>query len=181
VWAIHVAARRDIDPPAHDAQQAADLLNRYTGEIQDDPRAGDLADEIGYAVVIAQRAVDKPLQHAYVGPCDECGADLYTHPRAREVTCGNNPCEATYDVAERRAWLLGKAEDQLLTATEMSRALPGLVQQPLTAATVRGWARHGRITAHPPLPKRPNDPVYRVGDAINLLNAIQRGEDKRAS
>lgn len=177
-WSDHVAARRDTNLTGQTTLQRADWLTLYLGEVQDDPRAGDLADEIGYAVITAQRAVDKPLIHQYVGPCDLCGSDLYAHPRSKVVACRNQPCDAEYNVEDRRAWLLSKAEDQLMTATEISRALPNLLQRSLTSATIRGWARHGKITQHPPLPDRPRDPVYRIGDVLSILNAIQRGGQK---
>lgn len=70
---------------------------------------------------------------------------------------------------------------QLLTATEMSRALPGLLprdpngrQPALTAAMIRGYAHRGRLAKHPPHPSRPHEPLYLV---INLLNALHREDD----
>jgi hypothetical protein len=119
---------------------------------------------------MAGRTVDKPLQHVYAGPCDECGVDLYAHPKASSVSCRN--CARDYDIDSRRKWMLTKAEDQLLTATEMSRALPGLLQQALTASMIRGLAHRGRLTQHPPHHTRPRDPLYRVGDVLELLNEI---------
>jgi hypothetical protein len=171
-WARHITNQRgepawwrsDDTTAYHYAEFLLDCLR----QIQRDEGAGDLADEIGYAVIQAQRAVDKPMQLQYVGPCDECGADLYAHPRADTVACRNCECEP-YNVQQRRKWLLDQVEGQMLTATEMSRALPGLLQKPLTAGTVRGWARHGKLTAYPPLPHRPRDPVYSVGDVLTIL------------
>lgn len=180
-WVVHVATRADLMPlpppltTPNDPDRLAQLLDQNLDYIQSDERGGDLADEIGYAVIQAQRAVDKPLQLQYVGPCEECGGDLYAHPKATHVEC-RNCSHPPYNVAERRRWLLERAEDQLLTATELSRALPGLLQAPLTAATIRGWARWGKITPHPPLPHKPNDPVYRVGDVITHLNEVRRGD-----
>jgi len=173
-WADHVAQRRGIPAPEHDPVKAASFLRCFLGEIQDDQMAGDIADEIGYCVIMAGRTVDKPLQHVYAGPCDECGVDLYAHPRASDVSCRN--CARDYNIDTRRKWMLTKAEDQLLTATEMSRALPGLLQQQLTASMIRGLAHRGRLTAHPPLPDRPREPVYRVGDVIELLHEISSRE-----
>lgn len=141
--------------------------------------AGALADEIGYAVIVAQRAVDKPLQLVYVGPCDKCGWDLYAHPRRAVVACRNDECGAEYEIASRREWLLKQAEDQLRTATEISRALPNLLQRPLTAAKIRGWAYTGRLAKHPPLPDRPNEPVYRIGDVIDLCREEAEKESRR--
>ncbi|MCW2901579.1 MAG: hypothetical protein JWO67_3844, partial [Streptosporangiaceae bacterium] len=35
-----------------------------------------------------------------------------------------------------------------------------------------------RLTPHPPLPDRPRDPVYRLGDVIELLNEIAEEETR---
>lgn len=173
-WATHIAGRRNIPAPECEPMRLASFLRVFMGDIEDDEQAGDIADEIGYAVIMAQRTVDKPLQHVYAGPCDECGVDLYAHPRASDVSCRN--CARDYDIDSRRKWMLKQAEDQLLTATEMSRALPGLLQQQLTAAMIRGLAHRGRLAAHPPHHSRPRDPLYRVGDVIELLNELSRQE-----
>jgi hypothetical protein len=72
------------------ARLAAYLLDHLL-DITAHPDAGDCADEIGYAVITAQRAIDKPLQAQYAGPCEAegCGADLYARLYAREVVCRN--------------------------------------------------------------------------------------------
>lgn len=183
-WSVHVAQRRDIPAPQLHPPVLAEFLIRYLGEIQDDTRAGDIADEIGYCVIVARRAVDKPLQHRYVGPCDKCGADLYAHPHSKVVACPNTPeCDAEYNVEDRREWLLQKAEDQLLTAAELSRALPNLLQQPLTASAIRGYARrHGdKLPQKAPHAKDPNkSPRYRVGDLLALLHDIRNEQHRTA-
>jgi hypothetical protein len=170
-WAEHTSSRLGHELPAlfrDNAVQLAGWLHTFT--LVDDPEVGEMCDEIGYAVIRARRAIDKPAEMLYAGPC-ECDNDLYAHPRAPEIEC--RECGAVYDVEGRRNWLLDAAEDQLLTATDMSRALPGLINQPLTSAMIRGWARHGRITQHPPLPRRPRDPTYRVGDILGVLLEMQ--------
>jgi hypothetical protein len=152
------------------ALAAAQCLLAYLDQIQVAGYAGDLADEVGYCVIQGQRAVDKPLQLVYAGPCDECTADLYAHPKASDVSC--RQCAAVYEVEVRRRWLLEAAEDQLLTAAEMSRALPGLLKTELTASMIRGLAHRGKLTPHPPHPDRPREPLYRVGDVLNLISEV---------
>jgi hypothetical protein len=172
-WAYHLAFDHGTVGPMS-SEKAARYLAASLDAIQRDEQAGDLADEIGYAVIQAQRAVDKPQQLQYTGPCEECGADLYAHLRASHVACRN--CPQTYPIEQRREWLLTQAEDRLLTAAEMSRALPGLLRKPLTASMIRGWAHRDRLTAYPPLPERPRDPVYRVGDVLDLIRELQQGD-----
>ncbi len=183
-WTHHVAARTGTGTRVFGAQASALWLLADLDVVRSDPDAGQLADEIGFAVVTARRAVDKRLQRSYLGPCmnelseharkarpgaEFCLHDLYAHPHAVEVTCEADGCGATWGVAELREWLLGEAEDQLRTATELSRALPDLLRIHITAATIRGWYRHGKIAQHPPVPTsdRPKDPTYRVGDVID--------------
>lgn len=129
-------------------------------------------------MVTGYRAVDKPLQHTFLGPCDQCGEDLYAHPKARGVVCRNSECEAEYDIGYRREWLLRQAEGQLLTATEMSWALPELLQRKLTASTIRNYAHRGRLTQHPPHPHRPREPLYLVREVLDLLAELA-GERER--
>lgn len=166
IWSKHVAGRAGIPAPASDF---AGFLTSYLPTITTDPDAGQLADEIGYSVIMCTRAVDKPLQLIYVGPCDLCQCDLYAHPRHLIVACRQPDCTAEYKIAERREWLLEKAKDQLLTATEMSRAIPELLGRPLTSSQIRGMAHRGKIAQHPPHPKKPRDPLYRVGDLVYAL------------
>lgn len=170
-WAKHTAARAGIPAPTRDP---AGFLLSFLTTIQSDESAGQLADEVGYIVVVSRRAVDKPMQLVYVGPCDLCTADLYAHPRSLTVACRQLGCDAEYRVEERREWLLDKARDQLLSAAEISRALPGLMprQQKLTSSMVRGWAHHGRLAPKPPHPDKPREPRYRLGDVLIILDDI---------
>lgn len=182
-WADHVASRRGTTLDSHQPRHLAEWLSMHLGDVRDDPRAGDIADELGYAVIVARRAVDKPLRHVYVGPCDRCGTDLYAHPKAAVVDCPNTPdCDTAYRVAERRDWLLDRVRDQLCTATDISRALPALLGLQLTSATIRGWARHRGLVRHPPIPtsERPHDPVYRVGDVIDMAREMAQTKARRA-
>jgi hypothetical protein len=155
----------------------AEWLTARLDVIRRDPLAGELVDEIAYATCRAFIAIDRPPTLAYLGPCS-CSPDargrpveIYARPNAVEATCRG--CNETYTVADRREWLLKRAEDQLLTAAECSRALPNLLQRPLTAAMVRGYARRGRLTPRPAHPLDPrHDPRYRVGDVLDVLSRI---------
>jgi hypothetical protein len=170
-WAMHIAGRLDgLTGSGWNEPRLANYLLDHLGTILTDPAAGQIADEIGYAKGMAMRAIDKPAPRVYVGPCEDCDKDLYAHPRAAEVECRTPDCGAIYPIEARRRWLLGKAEDQLRTAAELSRALPELLQRPLTASMIRAWAHQGRIVKHPPLQNRPNDPLYSVKDVIDICN-----------
>jgi hypothetical protein len=176
-WAMHIAGRLDgLDRDTIWTElRLANYLLDHVGTILTDPAAGQIADEIGNARGLAQRTIDHPVQRVFAGPCEDCDKDLYAHPRAAEVACKTSDCGAIYPIEARRRWLLGKAEDQLLTAVELSRALPGLLRRPLTAAMIRGYAFRGRLTQHPPL-KLKGPPLYKCGDVLSLLNEIAEDE-----
>lgn len=179
-WAAHTAGRFEgLDRTVIWTEtRLAQYLLDHAADILTDPAAGQCADEIGYARGMVQRAIDKPIIMTFVGPCDDCGKDLYAHPAAAEVTCRNPECGRIYPIDARRVWLLGKAEDHLLSAAAMSRALPDLLQVKLTADMIKGYARRGRLTQHPAHPKRPNDPLYRVGDVRDLIFGIVDGAER---
>jgi hypothetical protein len=173
-WAVHIAGRLgglDRDTIWTELRLAAYLL-RNLNTILTDPNAGMIADEVGYARRMAQKTIDKPEPRVFVGPCEFCEMDMYAHPSAAEVVCKNPDCgDEPYPIEARRRWLLGKAQDQLLTAIDMSRALAGLLpkEKTITASMLRGLARRGRLTQHAPLPDQPKRPRYRVGQLLEIL------------
>ncbi|GAA1766068.1 hypothetical protein [Streptomonospora arabica] len=120
-------------------------------------------DEITHAVQQARRAVDIPAVSVYVGPC-ECGAAVYARTGSPLGTC--RECGAQWGVAEQREWMRNAAEDTLMTAAEIARATsrPSALVSP---GTVRSWASRGRLEAHGHNERK--HPLYRLGDALNLL------------
>lgn len=110
------------------------------------------------------RLVDHPPERVFAGPCGLCGEDLYATPGEPVVVC--SACRTPEDVEERRAFLLAKVDDQLVTATEMARALTTL-GQPVTPERIRQWKHRGRILARGS--NLAGVPVYRVGDVVSLL------------
>lgn len=106
--------------------------------------AGESYSAIEDAVRRATRTIDRPQEAWYAGPCDECKRDLYARSAAaKRLVCRD--CGTEYDPAARREWLLKSAEGALLTASEMSRALSGLLGEQLSASTIRGWIQHKRL------------------------------------
>lgn len=137
----------------------------------------DAVDEITDAVTKCHRIIDRPADRWFAGPCNaeledgaECGRDLYAVAEKGNVKCTG--CGAVYDIAERRTWLLAAAEDRLHDATTIARSVSWLGASPLNAARVRQWASRGRIVAKG---HDGNQPLYRIGDAIDLLAASTKG------
>lgn len=145
------------------------------------PAADELHADVHAIVRRVRGLLDPPPQRAYLGPCDaelaeddpvgdRCPCDLYADLRHAEVDCPR--CGARWSVAEKREWLLGQVDDQLATVTEVTRAMPALLDTQLADSTVRWWASTGKITQYPPHPHDARQrPRYRVGDVITLAIA----------
>lgn len=114
----------------------------------------------------ATRVVDLPPERVYAGPCDLCGNDLYAIPGAVTMRCDSIGCDGTYDVSQRRAWLLGAVSDRLATTTEICTALTSL-STPVTPNVIRGLVYRGRIVAKGT--DSHHHPLYRVGDVMEVL------------
>lgn len=182
-WAMHIAGRLDgLEGDGWTEPRLAVFLLRNLNTILTDPAAGQIADEIGYAKGVAMRAIDKPTPKVFVGPCEDCEMDMYAHPSAAEVECKTPDCGAAYPIEARRRWLLGKAEDHLLTAPEMSRALPNLLGRSVGLDELKGLLRRrrDRIAQHPPV-KLNGPPLYRVGDIAAMFHEIAEEEARRTS
>jgi hypothetical protein len=130
----------------------------------------EILDELTHLELQLRGFVDRPADKWYAGRCDQCERDLYAKTGATTVTC--RECDLEYDVEARRAWLLKAAEDYLVNATDLARAVSWLGGEPLTAQRVWQWAKRGRIAVkgHEMTGGRLL-PMYRLGDALDLLAA----------
>ncbi|MFN2496969.1 MAG: hypothetical protein ABR608_13840 [Pseudonocardiaceae bacterium] len=138
-------------------------LQIHLDALRNTERASTAMDPLDRAVKRARRAIDRPPEVAFGGPCNECGADLYARGTASCFVCPT--CGTVYQFEQRRAWLLTATADSLLTASEASRALAGMLGRPLSANTIRTWATTGRLASHSSHQGRP---LYRVGDLVEL-------------
>ncbi|MER7212469.1 hypothetical protein ABT340_35900 [Streptosporangium sp. NPDC000239] len=157
VW---IAASRT---PADTLPALARWLIRQRRALLAHPAVEEAVDELADAVRQARRAIDRPADRVYAGPCNQCGQDLLASPGARAVTC--RTCELEYDIHGRQKWMREHIKDQLAHSTAMSGMLHQLgVDVP--ASTIRYWGQGRR------LPSRGTDqrgrPLYRVGDVLEL-------------
>jgi hypothetical protein len=152
-------------PPADKISSCCNYLIRYVDRMRVAEWGPDILDELTHLEHQLRQFVDRPGDKWYAGPCDTCRRDLYARTGSPTVDCSE--CQLTYDVPARRTWLLEQAEDQLVNAATLSRAISWLGGQPLTEQRVRQWGHRGRITVkgHEPTGR----PLYRVGDALDLL------------
>lgn len=141
----------------------------------------EIIDELTNAIAKCRRVIDRPADKLYAGRCDSeydagegqivtCPEDLYVRVGAKVVNC--QTCGTPSDIPQRRARLLKEAEEVLATAVEISRAVSWLGTEPLTADRVRQWASRDRLLARGH--DKDGRPMYRVGDAIDLLSGTTK-------
>ncbi|GAA4707356.1 hypothetical protein APR04_003789 [Promicromonospora umidemergens] len=122
----------------------------------------------------AARVVDRPPDRVYLGRCvgrvvpggdpvEPCTEELYAVPTRPEFSCPR--CGWIYQLAERRAHLLGMTTGLQLGATDCARALAGLGLD-ITASRVRVWASRHLIK---PVEDGDGNPVRRRGHAVYLV------------
>lgn len=124
----------------------------------------DAVTEITGIVNRGTRIIDRPADRWFAGPCDECQEDLYAASQVGDIKCRN--CGTGFDIAERREWLIGEAEDRLATAAVIAGAVPIIAGLHITADRIYKWKQRGQIL------DRGHDganPLYRVGDVIDLM------------
>jgi hypothetical protein len=132
--------------------------------------ADELYADITGATAQAWRAIDRGPSNAYSGICGnttdegECGQPLYSHPDHDWVRC--RTCDAEWNVAERRQWLLLLAAETPLTATRMAGLLVH-ARIAITAAQIRSYAAHGRI--HAVGRNARGHPLYRIRDVREAI------------
>lgn len=152
-------------------------LRPRAGWLRHHTRGGEALDQIRAVVADARRAIDRPADRLYAGPCQGCGTDLYARLDAAYVVCPG--CETPWEVAELRAWLLTTAEDVLATTTELARALTRLAQ-PVTPSMIRGYVHRGGLAAHGQRMEGPKAvPLYRLGDVLDCVTRAATAKSER--
>jgi hypothetical protein len=150
-------------------------LGQHLADIRMREWAGEVATELKRASAEGWRAIDRPEERWYAGPCGneidlddgtvQCGTVLWA--RIEEATIRCRGCLHTWDVAERREWLVRAAEDHLESARIIASALTVMTRRRITASTIRNWASEGIVTA---LGERDGAKLYRVGDILAAMN-----------
>lgn len=143
------------------------------------PAVVDIAEEIGAVVDQARRAVDRPADKQYSGPCPDCGEGLYARQGAVQVTCRG--CGSDYDMQDRKACLLTEVQGTLATASQVANILTqllgnGAVLQP---RTVRNWALRKLVFAHGSDQK--GRPLYLVAECEKkFVEELERQHNREA-
>jgi len=103
----------------------------------------EAVDEIVFAVQQATRAIDRPEERQYVGPC-ACGRDLYRKPDAPVARC--RYCEAEYDAEALTNGLRDQVMGRLVTAREGATLLSRF-DLATGQGTIDKWCERKRIIA----------------------------------
>lgn len=176
-WAGHISVQRGMPVPErrHIAREAIVLtfIATHIDWLAHRPEAPDAFDELHSAINLIRHNIDTNAGLLYLGPCDTCHRDLYTREGTTTATCPG--CATTYDVTDRRDWLLQQADDRLERAADICRALSGFGID-ITRHRLKQWEYAGLLIAkgHDHL----NRPLYRVGDVVDVS---RRMLEKRAS
>jgi ribosomal protein L37AE/L43A len=148
---------------------AAKFIGEYVWWLRHRPEAPEAFKDLTLADRDLERVIDRPAPMKYAGPCNICRKDLYVREGAAMVEC--RPCGMTYDMDQRREYLLKCAEDRLERAAQIARAVTDL-GSPISADRIRKWAERGRLLPHATDPR--GRPLYRVGDVTELLRSEPR-------
>lgn len=122
----------------------------------------EACDEIVFAVTAAMRAIDRPAERQYVGPC-QCGRDLYRKPGAAVARC--RACEAEYDAEALTNALRDQVMGRLVTAREGATLLSRF-DLSTKQGTIDTWCERGRIVprGHDPKGRR----LYLFDELVTL-------------
>lgn len=115
------------------------------------------------ATARARRAIDRPAQREWIGPCD-CSTDLYAAPGETAVECLQ--CERVHNVDVYRRRLLRAAGNHFEgTATELA-AMMSRFGYKVAPGTITQWGVRGKLTASG---TRRGKPSYRLDHVIELV------------
>jgi hypothetical protein len=192
MWARSVAERREVTLDATlTPDELARWLLRWPTEIAGHPDALELHGDIIGLTKAARRTIDRHPELRYLGPCDTCTTDLYAAVHADIIECRGDTsdeageptrCSARYDIAQRRAWLLEQAADQLRTARQLASELPWIAGVKITAGQIGMWANRDRITEYLPHPRDPRKARrFRVGEVIDFARRMATEKAARHS
>jgi hypothetical protein len=169
LWETHGVGPLVVSP---DPASLSRFMLRWPSHLAAHPAIEELDDEIRAAVKNARQAIDRRADtRVFLGRCDlndpenlECSRELYATRSQEQVTC--KACGAEWSVAERRAWLLGGVEDEVMTGPVLA-ALVTRLGVPITVGQIQGLARKGVLRAATMDTHRKRS--YRVGDVLDVF------------
>lgn len=170
-WGV-VAARDSLVVEAAFVGQDVDWVRRH-------PQAGEMLGSFGRAVKNAYQAIDRARDRQYLGAClaEEdgliCHAELWIKPGSHQHRC--TQCETVHEVGKRRAELLEKAEDLIVTPREASQYVGEVGGITIGHQRIRNYLDRGRISKRPSIDGKLR---FRLGDLLVVI--LDESERKSA-
>jgi hypothetical protein len=172
-WTALIAEQRGLPHPAYLLRDLAAFLEHQITWLRAQAAGAEALEEITAALRNATRVIDRPADRKYAGPCttDGCDGEFIAYDQARLARCRD--CAAHVELTARQTELLEQANDMLLTAPQLEKALGGLGTE-VRAKRIHEWCARDRLTNR----GTPDRPVYRVGDVRHLaaLAAARKGK-----
>lgn len=141
-WCRLIAEERGWNLPEDEPAKIAGWILHHMTWLRGQ-EAGHLAiEEITSAVNAVRRAVDRPAERLYAGPCKECGIDLYGKPGATSLTCKH--CEAVLTLESQHDWMDAVLLDKIVTAKEGSMLLARYGMK-ASKETINKWRQRGKL------------------------------------
>ncbi|UYL87827.1 helix-turn-helix DNA binding domain protein [Gordonia phage OneDirection] len=163
-WVEHTCTHSTrVWPGEQRSAHYARWLDRYLIDLAKTEEAPTAVDELTDAWKQAKRAIDRPQDQEFAGPCQsttpgvECGG-VYCRKNADLKNC--QTCGATIDIPALRAAMESVMRDWLYTKQELRTALVIYLKKPVPRSTIDGWIRNGRLADHAG--------KYRLDEALTL-------------
>ena len=144
-WCRLIAEERGKDLPEDTPPAVAGWLLNHVTWLRHHLAGAEAVEELTNAISQVRRAVDRPAERIYAGPCADCGGDMYGKPGASSVEC--RPCGLEYDVAGRVEWMRSQVYGRLVTARE-GAALLSRFGMPTQQKTIDKWHERKRVPDH---------------------------------
>jgi hypothetical protein len=144
-WCRLIAEERGKQLPEDAPPAVARWLLNHVTWLRHHRAGAEAVEEITSAVNQVRRAIDRPAERIYAGPCADCGGDMYSKPDASTVEC--RPCGLSYSVTEMRDWMRSQVYGRLVTARE-GVVLLSRFGLPVVQKTIDKWYERKRVMDH---------------------------------
>lgn len=135
----------------------------------------------------AVRAIDRPEDRLYAGPCSgtihlaegitiQCERRIWARPEDASVRC--RACGTVHIVADRQAYMLTAAADLLMPGPKICSVMTTMLRVLVKRSTFRSWVHRGKLVRRG---VRDGADLYRFGDALALWRQGDRGDDARTA
>lgn len=170
IWVDELAQLRR-EPIPDTWPRIRDTLTAWSDWMTTNEAGAQAIDEILDAHHHALRAIDRPPERTYAGPCPTCHGDVYGRPGSPEVRC--TTCGTEFELQQARESMLERLAVMHLPAAQAARAVTLLTGREVTAAMIRRWKHRGLI--EPVETNRAGQPLYDLNELVKLAGPERIG------